>query len=151
MVHRVARSAEFIDRVIVSTDDRAIAAVARDHGAEAYDRPASLAGDDALVVDALRDLAHTLAGEGEAARVMVLLEPTCPFRSAADVSSCIEMVVRGRKDSVATFKEADLNPHRAWVIEDGRPSPFIPGTNAWLPRQRLPLAYQLNGAVYCSG
>jgi CMP-N-acetylneuraminic acid synthetase len=51
-------------------------------------------------------------------------------------------------DSVATFKAADLNPHRAWRINDGKPEPFIPGVVPWLPRQMLPDAYQLNGAVY---
>ena len=80
---------------------------------------------------------------------MVLLEPTCPFRSSADVNACIEKVVRGKKDSVASFKDADLNPHRAWTMNGDSPSPFISGANPWLPRQQLPTAYQLNGAVYC--
>jgi len=144
----VARSVECIDRVIVSTDDEAIGAVARAHGAEVYPRPPHLATDTALVIDALRNLIETLRAEGEVGRVMVLLEPTCPFRSRNDVTACIEALVRSGKDSVATFKPADLNPHRAWVIEDGKPSPFISGANPWQPRQKLPAAYQLNGAVY---
>jgi len=144
----VARSVEIIDRIIVSTDDEAIAAVARRHGAEVYRRPPHLATDTALVIDALRNLIETLGAEGEAGRVMVLLEPTCPFRSSDDVRACVEELVKGGKDSVATFKRADLNPHRAWIIEDERPKSFIPGANPWLPRQRLPEAYQLNGAVY---
>ncbi len=144
----IAQSVDLIDRIIVSTDDEAIAAVARRHGAEVYRRPPHLATDTALVIDALRNLIETLTLEGETARVMVLLEPTCPFRSHDDVKACIEELVRDGKDSVATFKPADLNPHRAWIIADGKPSPFIAGANPWLPRQRLPLAYQLNGAVY---
>jgi N-acylneuraminate cytidylyltransferase len=50
---------------------------------------------------------------------------------------------------VATFRDALLNPHRAWVIENGVPETFIPGVDPWMPRQQLPPAYQLNGAVYC--
>lgn len=145
----VARSVDLIDRIIVSTDDDAIAAVAREHGAEVYRRPPHLATDVALVINALRNLIETLMSEGETARVIVLLEPTCPFRSRADVTACIEELFKGRKDSVATFKSADLNPHRAWTIVDGEPKYFIPGANPWLPRQQLPEAYQLNGAVYC--
>jgi len=138
-----------IDRTIVSTDDDKIADVARGHGAEVYRRPAHLATDSALVIDALRDLMETLRAEAEIARVLVLLEPTCPFRSPADVSDCIEGLIGAGRDSMAAFKEADLNPHRAWTVVDGRPATFIAGADPWLPRQQLPAAYQLSGAVYC--
>ncbi len=144
----VARSVDLIDRVVVSTDDEEIAAVASQHGAEVYLRPPHLATDEALVIDAIRDLIQTMRAEGEEAPVMVLLEPTCPFRSVADVAACLTELAKEGMDSVATFKEADLNPHRAWVITDGRPAPFIPGANPWQPRQKLPPAHQLNGAVY---
>jgi CMP-N,N'-diacetyllegionaminic acid synthase len=137
-----------IDRIIVSTDDAEIASVGRSHGAEVYARPPHLATDDALVIDALKDLLETLRSEGETAEWMILLEPTCPLRSAADVRDCLQLASQGECDSVATFKDADLNPHRAWKLVDGVPEVFIPGAVPWLPRQQLPKAYQLNGAVY---
>ncbi len=52
----IARQVAEIDRVIVSTDDSEIAAVGRNYGADVYDRPAHLATDEALVIDALKDL-----------------------------------------------------------------------------------------------
>ncbi|MBS9404036.1 acylneuraminate cytidylyltransferase family protein [Halomonas sp. TRM85114] len=144
----VAQRVEEIDRVIVSTDDAQIAEAARRFGAEIYRRPDHLATDDALVIDALRDLHETLRREGERADIMVLLEPTCPLRSSEDVRQCVVRMVEDRLDSVATFKPADLNPHRAWQLEGGAPRPFIDHANPWKPRQELPTAYQLNGAVY---
>ncbi len=144
----IARQVAEIDRVIVSTDDSEIAAVGRKYGAEVYDRPAHLATDEALVIDTLKDLLCRLESEGEAPEWVVLLEPTCPLRSADDVRRCLELVAGGQFDSVATFKDADLNPHRAWRLADGIPEVFIPGAVPWLPRQKLPKAYQLNGAVY---
>ncbi|GHC35462.1 cytidylyltransferase domain-containing protein [Aidingimonas halophila] len=143
-----ALSVDEIDRVIVSTDSEAIAEVARAYGAEVYERPAHLATDTALVSDAVHDLYRTLVAESERADIMVLLEPTCPFRSADDVQACLTTLIERRLDSVATFTAADVNPHRTWRIEDGMPSAFIEGADPWLPRQRLPAAYQLNGAVY---
>jgi N-acylneuraminate cytidylyltransferase len=144
----VARKVAEIDRVIVSTDDQEIAAIAAAGGAEIYDRPPHLASDEALIIDALIDLRNRLRAEGETAEIMVLLEPTCPLRSAGDVQKCVEMLVREGLDSVATFRAAELNPHRAWKILEGRPEVFIPQAVPWLPRQKQPDAFQLNGAVY---
>jgi N-acylneuraminate cytidylyltransferase len=144
----VARQVPEIDRVIVSTDDDAIGRVGRQAGAEVYQRPPHLATDSSLVIDALRDLASRLAAEGEQASVMVLLEPTCPLRTPADVRAVLQLLDRERLDSAATFTDASLNPHRAWRIENNRPDVFVKGAVPWLPRQSLPEAYQLNGAVY---
>jgi len=144
----VARQVHEIDRIIVSTDDAQIAFVGRAYGAEVYTRPSHLATDESLVIDALKDLLRTLRGEGETPEWVVLLEATCPLRSADDVRDCLNIAVHGGFDSVATFKDAELNPHRAWRLVDGVPEVFIPGAIPWLPRQKQPKAYQLNGAVY---
>jgi N-acylneuraminate cytidylyltransferase len=144
----IARGIAEIDRIIVSTDDPEIGSVARRFGAEVYDRPAHLATDEALVIDALKDLISRLEAESDAPEWVILLEPTCPLRNLCDVRDCLALAAQGQFDSVATFKEADLNPHRAWRLVDGRPEVFIPGAVPWLPRQKLPKAYQLNGAVY---
>ncbi len=144
----VARQVGEIDRIIVSTDDAQIASVGREYGAEVYPRPAHLATDEALVIDALKDLILTLQAEGEAVEWIVLLEATCPLRTADDVRDCLKVLAEGGFDSVATFREAELNPHRAWKLVDGVPQVFISGAIPWLPRQKQPKAYQLNGAVY---
>jgi CMP-N,N'-diacetyllegionaminic acid synthase len=143
----VAQRTPAVDRILVSTDDGEIERIATGLGAEVYRRPAALSTDDALVIDALRDLVRTLNSEGEQAAILVLLEPTCPLRSVDDVAQCIDLVSEGW-DSAATFRSAELHPHRAWRIVEGAPEPFIDGAVPWLPRQRLPEAYQLNGAVY---
>lgn len=144
----VARQVSEIDRIIVSTDDAQIASVGRAYGAEVYARPPHLATDEALVIDALKDLLQTLRAERETPEWVVLLEPTCPLRTPEDVRDCLKLVAQGGYDSVATFKDAELNPHRAWRLIDGVPEVFIAGSVPWMPRQKLPKAYQLNGAVY---
>ena len=143
-----ARVVEEFDRIIVSTDDEEISNIARDLGAESYRRPPELATDEALVIDAIRHLITVLCKEGEAPEVMVLLEPTCPLRSPEEVRQCIRRLVTENLDSVATFEAADQHPHRTWRIVDGKPSPFIAGIDAWQPRQKLPPAFRLSGAVY---
>lgn len=144
----VALATPEIDRVIVSTDGEQIAEVARAYGAEVSMRPAELASDTAIVADVLRHHIRELRAEGETARYMVLLEPTSPFRLPRDISACLRALEEKGLDSVATFMEPHLNPHRAWRIEGDIVEPFIKGAVPWLPRQLQPKAFQLNGAVY---
>ena len=91
----VARQVSEIDRIIVSTDDAEIAAVAKANGAEVYPRPPHLATDEALVIDALKDLLQTLESEHETTEWVVLLEPTCPLRTADDVRECLKLIAQG--------------------------------------------------------
>ncbi len=143
-----AKATRAIDRVFVSTDDGEIARVGSELGAEIHQRPPELATATALVIDAIRHLRDRLCEAGAPADIMVLLEPTSPFRTAALVSRCIARMIDEDLDSIATFNEAAINPERTWRIEDGRPRPFIDGAVPWKPRQALTPAYQLNGAVY---
>jgi len=137
-----------IDRVLVSTDSEKIVALSKHYGAEIYERPAHLATDSALITHVIKDLYRVLCKENEEATIMVLLEATSPFRTESLIRQCLHRLVEENLDSIATFQLATLNPHRAWRLEGITPKPFIEGAIPWLPRQQLPLAYQLNGAVY---
>lgn len=143
-----ALAVDAIDRTLVSTDGAVIAAEARRCGAEVIARPEALAGDHALVRDVLLDIRARLRAEGETAAIMVLLEPTACMRLPGDVEACLARMRAERLDSIATFTEIETHPHRAWRIENGRPATFIDGAVPWLPRQKLPQAFRLNGAVY---
>lgn len=144
----VAKQTPEIDRVIVSTDHEEIAQCARDHGAEVIMRPDDLASDTAMVADVLRHHITELRKEGETAKYLTLLEATAPFRLPRDVTACLNLLENEGLDSVATFMEAEINPHRTWKIENNHPDVFIEGAVPWKPRQLLPEAHQLNGAVY---
>ena len=146
----VAKKIESIDRIIVSTDDDEISSVAKQLSSEVYMRPPQLAKDDSLIIDSILNLILKLKNENYIADIMVLLEPTCPFRDVADVKKCLKLLTNSKHsfDTVATFKEGDLNPHRAWKIKQNSPVEFIKGAIPWMPRQDLPKAYQLDGACY---
>lgn len=144
----VAGQVPGIDRVIVSTDGDDIAGAARQEGAEVRWRPAELASDSSVVADTIRQVFETLREEESPVDVGILLEPTSPLRSAQDVLRCLRAVQRGA-DSAATFTEASLHPHRAFVLTEAGAEPFIAGAVPWQPRQALePAAYQLSGGAY---
>lgn len=143
-----AKKTPEIDKVIVSTDDLEIAEIAIKYGAEVQMRPSELASDNSLVINTMHYVIKELQKKQDYYDYITLLEATSPMREVEDISKCIKMIYENSLDSVATFKEADLNPHRAWKIENDVPTTFIDDVIPWLPRQQLPSAYQLNGAVY---
>lgn len=137
-----------IDRTIVSTDDDEISEVAKKAGSEVIDRPGKLATDESLVINTIRYTVNKLEEDGYDASIVVVLEPTSPIRDKDVTRRCINILKEGKADSVATFSETELPPHRMWRIADNKLEPFCEGANPWLPRQSQPTAYRLNGQVY---
>lgn len=146
----VAKQVKAIEKIVVSTDDEKISEVARQFQAEVLPRPAELAQDHSPMIDTIMNVIDDLEEKKQLDefRIMVLLQPTSPLRSVKDITDCLELMKERGLDSVATFSEAALNPHRAWKIESNSPRVFIEGAVPWQQRQQLPEAYQLNGAVY---
>ncbi len=97
-----ARSSALVDRVIVTTDDAAIAAAAHSAGAEVVDRPAQLSGDEASSESALL---HVLDGLDEEPDIVVFLQATSPFIASAEIDEAIERVRGGREDVVFSAVE----------------------------------------------
>ena len=86
-----ARQAPSVTRVVVSTDDAEIAAVARRFGAEVVDRPAEISGDAASSESALLHvLDHLRDAEGYEPDLVVFLQATSPLRRPGDVQGAIE-------------------------------------------------------------
>jgi CMP-N-acetylneuraminic acid synthetase len=143
-----ALNCPLINRTVVSTDDAHIAEVAKAHGAQVINRPDELAGDTALVIGAIRHAVLEVEGEGETVDIVILLEPTSPFRRAEDVEKCIQVLLEDRADSVATFTESHVSPNRLWRVSGDVVEPYIAGAVPWLPRQKQPVAHELTGQVY---
>ncbi|WP_375503741.1 cytidylyltransferase domain-containing protein [uncultured Jatrophihabitans sp.] len=94
-----ARRAELVDRVLVSTDDRLIAEVAREAGAEVVVRPDELAGDTASSESALLHALDTSAPE---AVVALLVQCTSPFLDSGDLDCVARPVLDGEADCAFT-------------------------------------------------
>lgn len=88
-----ARAVPELDRVVVSTDDRAIRETALSLGAEVIDRPAALATAEARTEGALLHALDELEGRGETFDYVVVLEPTSPFRTPNLIRRSLERIV----------------------------------------------------------
>ncbi len=92
-----AKQSQLLDRFVVSTEDREIAAVARRYGAEVLERPATLAEDDVISRDVIKHALLELDAD-----VSVLLQPTSPVRDHDLIDRVVQAFLDGNYDSMAT-------------------------------------------------
>jgi CMP-N,N'-diacetyllegionaminic acid synthase len=150
---RCAQMSRRLQRTVLSSDDPEILEVGRAAGADIpFVRPAALAGDASTSVDVVRHALDMLEEGGEHYDAVVLLEPTAPLRTAADIDAAIDRLEASGADAVISVCRVDApHPIKMQKIEDDRLVPFLP--DLWrdgLTRQQLPPVYALNGAVYAT-
>ncbi|MBN1472259.1 MAG: acylneuraminate cytidylyltransferase family protein [Syntrophaceae bacterium] len=154
----VAQRSKLIDAAIVSTDDAEIAEVAKNYGADVpFLRPAELAGDDSPDIGFLKHaLEWVEANRDWHPDILVILQPTLPFRTVEDVDKTLWFMIEKRCDSVRTLAvPSHVTPYKMWFLDDaasGRISPvlkteFFDTLLTDVPRQKLRPCYWQPGAV----
>jgi CMP-N,N'-diacetyllegionaminic acid synthase len=140
-----------VDRVLVSTDDPAIAEVAVAAGAEVpWLRPPGLALDETLD---LAVFAHTLAwldADGPPPSILVQLRPTSPLRPAGFVDAGIALLVEREADAVRSVSPPPKTPYKMWREADGWLEPLLGSWDEELfnaPRQALPEVWEHDGVL----
>jgi N-acylneuraminate cytidylyltransferase len=147
-------AAELVTRVIVSTDDEDIAAVARRYGAETpFLRPAEFSQDNTIDLPVFQHALRWLAEhEGYCPDIVVQLRPTSPFRRTLHIDAAVaRLLERPDADAVRTVCAPFQNPFKMWRIRpDGLMQPLMSGEFREpynMPRQLLPDVYWQTGYV----
>jgi CMP-N,N'-diacetyllegionaminic acid synthase len=144
-----AIAARGVDRLIVSTDDSEIAAVARAHGAEIVMRPAELAADDTPTLPVLR---HALDVMGEAPDAVLTLQPTSPLRRAAHIEAALAAFAADPDaDSLVSTIEVPHVFHPYSVMKRDRQGYLVPFLDAAQPYRRQdkePVVARNGAAIY---
>ena len=147
-----ALECKIFGKVLVTTDDREIAAVAlQAEGIAVDDRPSALATDTTKSIEVMLEI----CGRKEirsAFDVIGMLLPTCPLRGSRDVIDGFNMLTEDI-DSVVSFTEYEYSPLCAIRIEQGdvmkpvyEPSPLFTETRT---QDHEPM-YKPNGGFYFS-
>lgn len=144
-----ALSCPSVSRCLVSTEDAEIKAVSIQWGAEVIDRPIELASDSSLSQDVVRHLLETLRKQGDFPDYFVLLQPTSPLRKAHHIEACLKAFLKSDANCAISMTEAEQHPYKMLLLDKGdNMVPFFNIESLDMPRQLLPKAYQLNGAIY---
>ena len=149
---RSCRAAGRIDAVYVTTDDVAIAEVARRAGAEVIERPTELAGDSATSEAALTHAIGWITAHHGRPEVFAFVQCTSPFIDPDDLDRAVEMITADRADSVLSaietyeflWRDADAStgPGSAAMIGQNHDASHRP-----LRQQRRP-DFRETGAFY---
>jgi len=104
----------YLDKVVVSTDCKDIASIAKKYGAEVpFLRPSYLATDTATTFDVVKHVIEYYRDkENLLYDFIVLLEPTSPLRDLGDIDRMIEKSIKEEKyvDSVISVGEVHEHP-----------------------------------------
>jgi N-acylneuraminate cytidylyltransferase len=148
-----ALASKLVDRVIVSTDDAEIAAVARRFGAEVpFMRPSELATDDSPEWLTWQHAIKTLEAMGAKLETFVCVSPTSPFRAVEDIDHCIRALQESGADLVMTVTTTARNPYYNMFVLDpqGYARVVIPPERAIHRRQDAPQVYDGTTVAYAA-
>lgn len=146
-----ALASHSINRVVVSTDDEAIAKISREYGADTLMRPCELAQDTTPELLAWH---HAMACEdkifsGDAPQPFISLPATSPLRSAEDIDNAVLRYEKGDCDIVFGISPAHRSPYLNMVTinKHDHIEVMMAGSNA-VRRQDVPDAYDITTCVY---
>ncbi len=141
-----ALQARCIDRLVLSTDDDEIMAVAQEWGCEVpFRRPNELASDTATSKDVVLHALQQLPGYD----YVVLLQPTSPARTAADIDQAFDVLTRHQASSCVSVCEVEQSPYWMYTLDQqDKLKPVLPQDQPVTRRQDLPAVWVLNGAIY---
>lgn len=139
-------------RIVISTDSQHIADLAqKNHIDVPYLRPVELAEDQTLMYPVVEHLLRFLEEQEQyKPDIIVLLQPTSPFRKSHHIDEVVGILKSTDADSVVSVVEVphNFNPLSVMQIVDNMLMPYIKGQGTKvLRRQDKPKVYARNGAA----
>lgn len=135
--------------VVISTDDLAIADVARAFGGNVLSmRSAHLATDTAGSFDVVVQVLDEYEAVHGAVEAVMLLQPTSPFRSAESIRRAVVQFQQDVSRSVVSVTAASSHPAWCFRLDGDTMTPFLGWESLSRRSQDLEPAYTLDGSIY---
>jgi CMP-N-acetylneuraminic acid synthetase len=116
------------ESVVVSTDSREIAEIARHYGAEVpFLRPSTFATDTSPDIEWLAYTLYEMQTRDRTWDAFALLRPTSPFRTAATIQRAWSLFTAQQGvDSLRAVEKCTQHPGKMWMVRGDRMVPLLP-------------------------
>jgi len=98
-----ALQSKYLDRMIVSTEDKEITKISEKYGAKVIKRPKKLSTDKSKTIDAVLYCLNILADKNYVPDIIVLLQPTSPLRTTKTIDLAIKTFINNFDDYDSLF------------------------------------------------
>jgi len=146
-----ATQSNYVDEVMVSTEDREIAETAQKYGANVpFLRPAHLALDTSATFDVVEHALSVYARDlNKNFDYVLLLQPTSPLRTAQHIDEAIEQLIDKEQDAVVSVCPMEHSPLWSNTLPpDLSMRNFLRPEVVGKRSQDLPVYYRINGSIY---
>ncbi|MCM1261968.1 MAG: acylneuraminate cytidylyltransferase family protein [Butyrivibrio sp.] len=138
------------DTVHVSTDTDKYAQIAMEYGADVpFLRKKELSTDAASTWDVVRFVIQEYEEMGKRFDVVTVLQPTSPLRTKEDIIDAYSFFEEKKANMISSVCEMEHSPLWSNTLPDDLSMEYFEDEEtAYIPRQKLPVYYRENGAVY---
>jgi len=144
----IARKIFSDKEICISTDSNKIKAIVEKSGLDVpFLRPKELAQDSSPTEDVLIHALNWFSKNNYKPDMIILLQPTSPFRRKEDINNAINKFSK-KVDMIVSVKESKANPYFNLYEENGRGFLKKIKKNTFETFQECPKVWELNGSIY---
>ena len=136
----------YLDNLIVSSEDSEVLDIARNLSVETIERPITLAQDDTSTFDVVE---HTLHSIQACFDILVLLQPTSPLRNETHIDQALDLMMNKKASAIISVSAEEHPPLWSNTLpDDDNMDNFLDRGLARSRSQDLQPFFRINGALY---
>lgn len=149
-----ALEAKKLDRIVVNSDSPDVLRMAKAYAGqsvEVLERPEELATDTAPAIDYMLQTISYYEGRGESYDLIVIIQPSSPLRTGADIDATITLLeTNPSADSAVSVVSVGhmVHPHKLKTMEGNELIPWLVDEGQKTAAHEIPSLYVRNCAVY---
>ncbi len=146
---KVALQLEKVDKIVVTSDDDEILSIAGKYKIDILKRSIEYSDDKATSVQYINHAIEYYKSQEQEFDVILLLEPTSPFRTTEIIDKCVDKLINTNANTVITVTQLERNPGYIFKVNNYKAERYIKEPKPrYTQRQEFTELKRLNGCVY---